>query len=389
MKLFIAIPATERHFYATRAQASRVQACLHLLNDSNLEVEIYLTGDGQKVEELASHYEQLFSGWLNVEVDCEVCSDYTQGEACYDKQSQLLVAQLRTECVNRARAANADYLWFLDSDVLPPANALDCLFWALKFDRGYYEVAFGLYPSQGGGPFLGGRGTPESTILPNVYPEERIIPGKLALRMEALTKRRDELRAAITERDEDDKVEAYRQTIRTIGQIQAKLERFPAQGDVQSLNSRKWRKRGWFDFAYPAIGKGAMVPIDWCGFGCTLLTRRALAFCDFSGYDGTGTEDLYVIWRKWHNAGIRIAGLPHVLCDHVIRVRGSEKYVIVECYHERQGECVGHLRQRNRPFYDHRPGERFDPANDGIPNHAPVLKVPERLKSGAPTSRFP
>jgi hypothetical protein len=34
---------------------------------------------------------------------------------------------------------------------------------------------------------------------------------------------------------------------------------------------------------------------------------------------------------------------------------------------ESKGECVGHLRTIQRPFYAHDAGEKFDRANDGIP----------------------
>jgi len=33
--------------------------------------------------------------------------------------------------------------------------------------------------------------------------------------------------------------------------------------------------------------------------------------------------------------------------------------------HEQHGECVGHLRQQARPWYDHTAGERYNEKNDG------------------------
>ena len=102
------------------------------------------------------------------------------------------------------------------------------------------------------------------------------------------------------------------------------------------------------DYAYPGIGLGAIVPSDWCGLGCTLLSKRALALADFNGYEGLGTQDLFLCWHRWHQAGLRIACVPHVVCDHIKR-RG-EGIVHHRAFHEQTGEFRGHLRQRAQPF---------------------------------------
>jgi hypothetical protein len=103
------------------------------------------------------------------------------------------------------------------------------------------------------------------------------------------------------------------------------------------------------DFAYPAIGRGSIVPSDWCGLGCTLLNQKALSLATFSGYDGRGTQDLYLCWHKWHPAGIRIACVPHTVCDHVKRSsdqndKSKEKIIHYRAYHEADGEFKNHLR---------------------------------------------
>jgi hypothetical protein len=126
-------------------------------------------------------------------------------------------------------------------------------------------------------------------------------------------------------------------------------------GNVWECNSKfGWRRRGWLENAYPAIGVGAVVPSDWCGFGCTLMNHAALQLANFDGYDGQGTEDLYVVWRRWHPAGLRINVIPHCPCDHVIwqkKKGGAEdEYNIILSSHETQGECVGHLRTRKVPW---------------------------------------
>jgi len=107
-----------------------------------------------------------------------------------------------------------------------------------------------------------------------------------------------------------------------------------------------WRRRGWFDFAYPGIGRGSIVPIDWCGMGCTLMSQRALALADFNGYNGGGTQDLFLCWHRWHPAGLRIACVPHIACDHVKR-RG-DKIEHLRAFHEADGEYRGHLRVRSQ-----------------------------------------
>ena len=110
------------------------------------------------------------------------------------------------------------------------------------------------------------------------------------------------------------------------------------------------------DFAYPGIGEGAVVPSDWCGLGCTLMSKKALALADFNGYDGGGTQDLFLCWHRWHPAGLRLACVPHVVCDHVKRekalVDGQEKDVVshYRAYHEQAPEYRGHLRVRKQPW---------------------------------------
>jgi hypothetical protein len=84
------------------------------------------------------------------------------------------------------------------------------------------------------------------------------------------------------------------------------------------------------------------------------MTARALELAHFEGYDGGGTEDLFIGWHRWHPAGIRQAVLPHCPADHVIwskKKGGSpEEYTLHHVYHEQEGECVGHLRVRQSPW---------------------------------------
>jgi hypothetical protein len=31
-----------------------------------------------------------------------------------------------------------------------------------------------------------------------------------------------------------------------------------------------------------------------------LMSKRALSLAQFDGYAGSGTEDLYMVWKRWH-----------------------------------------------------------------------------------------
>ncbi|HEX3817961.1 MAG TPA: hypothetical protein VHW03_06715, partial [Chthoniobacterales bacterium] len=81
----------------------------------------------------------------------------------------------------------------------------------------------------------------------------------------------------------------------------------------------------------------------------------------FDGYDGSGTEDLYVVWKRWYRAGLRINVIPHAPCDHVIRDPQSKGgFILCQAHHEqRDPECIGHLRIERRPWYQQAEGEKF------------------------------
>jgi hypothetical protein len=334
-KLAVTVCATKNYCYAMAAQARRVAPQLR-----GYDAEIILAGDTSKEFRAAA------AVWRNLGCKVTVVElpDAIEGEN-YKESAQILIARLRTAVLTRARAAEVDYCWSLDSDVLPPPNALRCMVQMLEFDDGYYGVAACPYPSQGGGAFLCGRGTPQNHILDDFVEEEREIPAELAARRDALEAKFQ----ALTEPASAELQEEARK-------LREEIKHCPPQGNVFAMNAKRWRRRGWFDHAYPGIGVGAVVPSDWCGFGCTLMGRRALDLAHFDGYEGKGTEDLYVVWTRWHPAGIRIAAIPHCPCDHVIRRRGEDgkqhhdAYTLCHAFHEGAGECVGHLRQRHIPW---------------------------------------
>jgi len=44
---------------------------------------------------------------------------------------------------------------------------------------------------------------------------------------------------------------------------------------------------GWMRLIL-GLGIDAVIPSDWCGFGCTVMSRRELSLAQFDGYAGTG-----------------------------------------------------------------------------------------------------
>jgi len=376
MKLVIYVCGTKGYTYAMTAQARRVQKCLVAADDigQKFEVFVFLVGDGCDGQLAAlKEYEMLLP---DAHVEAVVSKDLFPVGGNYENPKQLAIAQMRTCATSRASALGADYLWSLDSDVLPPANALRCMVDMLHFDGGYYGVAACPYPSQGGGAFLCGRGTPQKQILPCHYEDEKEVPKKL---LDKRKKLEESIRGLSEEGKRPDS-----SVVAEMKKVSKEIEAVPPKSNIFALNAKKWRKRGWFDSAYPAIGRGAVVPSDWCGFGCTLMGRKAISLCDWSGYDGGGTEDLYVVWNRWFPNNVKIAAIPHAPCDHVIRHREEKgKLVHLHSYHEDGGECDGHLRQRPRPWYSHDFGEKYSEANDGNifpPDYRPARKKKAKRK---------
>jgi len=97
-----------------------------------------------------------------------------------------------------------------------------------------------------------------------------------------------------------------------------------------------------------------------------MMSKKAAALCDWSGYDGGGTEDLYVIWNRWYQYSLNIANIAHCPSDHVVRDRGdNKKYIHIQTFHEEEGEHIWHLRQTPRPWYSQDCGEDYNPENIG------------------------
>jgi hypothetical protein len=193
------------------------------------------------------------------------------------------------------------------------------------------------YPN---GLFLGGNGTPQNPIAEDFTEKERKLPPRLVRALQAC-------RARL--KDCQDKVIGEREGKR-LGRLAERVRKCPPDGNVFEVTAKHgWRRRGWMDFAYPGLGRGAIVPSDWCGLGCTLMSARALALATFEGYQGQGTQDLFLCWHRWHPSGLRIAAIAHTAADHVKRDAKGE-IVHHRAYHETEGEYRGHLRQRQQAW---------------------------------------
>ncbi len=182
-------------------------------------------------------------------------------------------------------------------------------------------------------------------MAPNVYDDERAVPDDLKARRTAL----ETAFAALAGAAPSEELRAESEAVRKA------LEECQPDGSVFARNARRWRRRGWLEEAYPGVGLGAVVPSAWSGFGCNLMTRAAADLCDWTGYDGQGTEDVFINRFRWAPAGVRIACITHAPCSHVLRstkrdAGAPETFTCRHAYHESGGEFAGHLRVRDVPF---------------------------------------
>ena len=364
-KLAVTICATSSYQYAMIPQARMVHANLRNIK---IPVVIILVGD-KGLKKVAEYYDRLFNSGLptgdaaRVKI-VELC-EFTQIKegVPYKHQVQLLIAEMRTAAFAAARTYGCTHCWSLDSDVIPKtADCYATLRWILEIPGAYYEVAISPYPSQGGGSnLLAGRGSPQNNIFQDFIEKERTIPADLQQRLKA---HRDECAAIAPPQIPSAEL------LQRGEALQKEIDGCPIEGNVFHANAKHgWRRRGWTEAAFPGLGRGVIVQSDWCGFGCTLLGPRALNECEFHGYDGSGTEDLFVVWWRWHQVGIRIGCALHEPSHHVCRRKDGKYFTAIVRFvtegDEDKGEGVGHLRVLHRPFYDHRPGEEYDQRNDG------------------------
>lgn len=339
----IATYATKKYFYCWQSVLRHIAAAASHHNEAVFILATDKSEEAKNAIEVARR--ELPEGWkitsINIDVDDSCGKKYKQ-------ESQILIARLQGAAFSFARKIRATSLWSVESDVLVSAESLRVSEWVLQMPQAdgspYYDVAAVTYPN---GMFLGGFGSYQSAINEDFTMEEKKIPKRLKIAIDACNERLKKC---------NDKKSAEKEVNR-MGRLRERLKRIPPDGNIWEVIAKHgWRRRGWMDFAYPAIGRGSIVPSDWCGLGCTLLSEKALSLATFEGYDGRGTQDLYLCWHRWHPHGLKIACVPHTTCDHVKPKRGknddgsNELIVHHVASHQQEGEMRGHLRSKEQPW---------------------------------------
>jgi hypothetical protein len=354
--LAIATYATKSYLFAWRQFLTRIAAAASYKEDVTFIFATDTSEESKNALELAKVL--LPEKWEIISINLNV---QDQEKEKYKEQSQFLIASLQAAAFNCARKIKAKMLWSVESDTLVPPDALRVSEWALNMPESngdsYYQVAACTYFN---GLFLGGHGSPERQINEDFLYKERRVPKKLQ-NLIKICENRLKLISKIIKKSkiplESDLQKKEKEEKRFV-RLMEKSKKYPPNGNIWEVIAKYgWRKRGWMDFAYPGIGKGSIVPSDWCGFGCTLFSEKALLLANFDGYEGKGTQDLFICWNKWYPAGIKIACIPHVVCDHVKYNDNKNKdkkldteYIHYKGYHETDGEFKNHLRLKTQPW---------------------------------------
>lgn len=350
MKLAITTYCTDSYAYAIEAQIPLCISAIKYAKINPEELLFIMVGDNSKNVDFAFNlYEKSITdlGGLAERIILDIkCNK----NASHEKNSNLVIAKMQNAAWQRAKIWGAEAIWSLESDILPQPNSLRTLLDAVSFDNGYYDVAMNTYPNS---EFLGGHGSHNKWINPSTLPEERNIPESLKM----LLKEKED-RIIFLQKNN---IKPSEEEIKNWQQIEKKIEECPSE-NIFALNAKGWRKRGWLSSAYPAIGLGAMLPTDWVGLGSTLITRKALELANFSGYDGGGTQDLWLCWKVWYPANIKMSVITHSICSHVKRkpakyaLADSKMHgpfigshlVIMRASHETDPNFFGHLRMEEK-----------------------------------------
>jgi len=350
--------------YATKSYLHAWQQCVrHIAAAANhrRDVHFIFVSDKSKECEKASEIAkiELPDGWNFTHITL----DLIESKEKYKQESQFLIASLQGAAFSFARKIMADQFWSVESDTLVPPEALKVSEWVLKMPQAdgssYYDVAACTYPN---GLFLGGFGSYQSHINEDFLPEERQLPERFKKIYKACEDKIRNIEKQLKElflNKKDEKIENNKELtnlktsldkeIKRFQKLREKIKNYPPDGNIWEVIAKHgWRKRGWMDYAYPGIGRGSIVPSDWCGLGCTLLNKKALLLANYSGYEGLGTQDLFLCWKRWAPANLKIACIPHIACDHVkhnteLKEKESQ-YIHYIAYHETDPDYLGHLR---------------------------------------------
>ena len=328
MKIAVATYFTKGWGYSIDSWSNRVFAAL-----SGQAPGIIIVSTDQSDECLAKakKIKSMFEAWQVVHLQIPVETD---NQKPYGEEAQLIIARIQHAAFAEARRHGCDLFWSVESDILVPPNSLTVLRQAIEFDDGYYGVAMVTYPN---GQFLGGRGTPQSHICNDIYEDERLGSKDFWAKLKKARKAVENTSRPPTDIQ-----------IKEIQELNEKVKALPPRGNVFLLQSRKWRKRGWMEAAYPGIGRGAILPTDWVGLGCTLINKKALSLATFEGYELGGTQDLFLCWERWAPNGIRMCVIPHILCSHV--KKDGNGFLLHDASHVLDGEHAGHLRWKPKKY---------------------------------------
>ena len=285
--LSIVIAGTKNYLYAFDACVSSVVAAAQHHKDVHF---VFVTDSSKESFAAEERVKSLiYKDWFFSTLRLEDIDDEAFLDEKYKTQSQLNVARLQGAGFEFARRIGSDFCWVVESDTVVPAESLRVLEWTLSMPTAdgspYYDIAAATYPNT---LFLGGFGSIHNQINEDFLPEERILPKRLKLCYEESNKRLEDLSS------KKEKSPLLEKEVKRIGRLRKKIKDCPPDGNIWEVIAKHgWRRRGWFDFAYPGIGRGSIVPSDWCGLGCTLLSKKALLYSEFCGYEGHGTQDCF------------------------------------------------------------------------------------------------
>lgn len=340
--MVICVSGTKSYLHAWPQCVRAIAAAAAHHEDAHFIFATDESKEGKAAAEIAQR--ELPDGWKVTVLNLPIKDDKSTR---YKEEAQMRIAALQGACFSLARKVRAELCWVVESDNIVPADALRVLEWTLAMPTAdgspHYDIAAATYPN---GLFLGGFGTPQNQIAEDFQPHERKLKPRLKLVFEECEKRLKQAKDQKTGERES----------KRMGRLRERIKNCPPDGNVWEVIAKHgWRRRGWMDAAYPGIGRGSIVPSDWCGLGCTLLSKRALAHADFTGYEGKGTQDLFLCWHRWYPAALRIACVPHIVCDHIKRKSAeapadAPEIIHYRAYHETEGECRGHLRVRQQAF---------------------------------------
>ena len=336
--LAVCISATKSYLYAWEQCIRGITSAVSHYKSGHF---IYASDDSKECKDaLEFAKNNLPENW---KVHNIIFKNLNDKEEKYKKDSQIIIAKLQGATFHKARQIKADLCFSVESDVLLKGDSLRVLEWALSMPASdgssIYDIAAGTYPNSS--PLLG-FGTLQNPIAEDFLPHERKLKPRIKQVFEACEKR-------IKLFDKDSKKEHIEKEHKRMGRIHKFIKKCPPDGNIWEVIAKYgWRRRGWLENAMP--GSTAHVfQCDWCGLGNTLMTKKALSLADFNGYDGGGTQDLFLCWKKWYPCGLKIIGVPYVYCDHVKR-REDNKIEHLIAFRELDNEYRGHMRVKSQEF---------------------------------------